>query len=71
MKPAKVTSIVWFVLRAMIFYRVHCLALKPLCLDFLGMQEAMDSILCLPSAPFDLITLRGLASYFQESAGGP
>jgi hypothetical protein len=33
-------------------HRVHCLSLKSTCLDILGMQEAIDSILHLPSVPF-------------------
>jgi len=40
----------------------HCLSLRPICLDFLGMQELLYSVLCLPSAPFVLITLGGFSS---------
>ena len=43
-------------------HSVHCLSLKPTCLGFLGMWESMGSILHLPSDPFCLITLGGLAS---------
>jgi hypothetical protein len=38
------------------------LFLKLTCLDFLGMRESIDSILCFPSAPFGLIALGGLVS---------
>ena len=48
--------------RPCFLHRVHCLSLKHTCLDFLGMQELIDSISHLPPAPFGLVTLGGLTS---------